>query len=147
MPRPSFVPTSTREITLKLKHYLLFHVGMVLVMLITIAFAAEPRSGKWPTVRKAYITAHPTCEACGVDGDLEVHHVRDFKLYPELELEPTNLITLCPRCHIVFGHLGDFKAFNPCVREDAARHLSEVKARPYTKADAAIFQHQFSLAP
>ena len=92
------------------------------VSLLALAAASDdhgsPRSGKWPTVRRAQLVVHPTCQACGYAGDdVQVHHKRDFK------------------------------SFNPCVEEDSARHLAEVKARPYTKADAKKFEHQFSLAP
>ncbi len=117
-------------------------------LLLVDAAAAGERSGRWHTVRGAYIAEHSTCEACGGKGSpeapLQVHHVLSYELYPERELDPENLITLCPRCHLVFGHLGDFKAFNPLVREAAARHLAEVKSRPYTKADAAKYRRKFS---
>ena len=132
-------------------------VTVVLAMCALWAFAgwmamrqagAAERSGQWRAVRSAYIDGHATCEACGFGGDkddlLEVHHVLDFRLFPEKELDSTNLITLCPRCHLVFGHLGDWKAFNPCVREDAARHWAQVKARPYSKKDAIAFLETFA---
>lgn len=110
---------------------------------------AAERSSKWHAVRDAYFAEHSACEACGISGadaDLEVHHILDFRLYPERELDADNLITLCNKhcCHMMIGHLGYHKAFNPCVREDAARHLAEIKARPYTKEDAAKFRKRFS---
>ena len=77
------------------------------------------RSGKWPGVRRAFKKAHPVCAACGSKRGIQVHHVKPFALHPELELEPDNLISLCPRCHLLWGHLGFFRAFNPTVRQDA----------------------------
>jgi cytochrome c553 len=130
-------------------------IGPVVLLLCLQAFAwwfaiavnASERSGQWRGVRDAYVAAHPTCEACGDKDAVQVHHVLPFHLWPEKELDPTNLITLCPRCHIALGHLGDFRAFNPLVRQDAARHLAEVKARPYKREDAARFEKQFATAP
>jgi 5-methylcytosine-specific restriction protein A len=56
-----------------------------------------------------------------------VHHIRPFHTHPELELEPSNLITLCEsgrrgvHCHLLFGHLGSFRRVNPMVHEDVKR--------------------------
>lgn len=79
------------------------------------------RSGKWSEVRRDFLKLHPTCEACGVESDLNVHHIKPFNQFPELELEPTNLITLCRKHHFEVGHLGNWKSANATVREDAAK--------------------------
>jgi len=92
-------------------------------------YGSSERSGHWPTVRAAYLAEHPTCEACGSADDLNVHHVAPFHLRPELELDPTNLITLCREHHFSIGHDPDgpgplrpnWKAANPNVRRDAAK--------------------------
>lgn len=88
------------------------------------------RSNHWPTVRKHFIESNPVCAACGGKEKLEVHHVSPYHLHPELELDPNNLITLCESkqinnliCHLVYGHLGNYKNFNPNVAEDAAASL------------------------
>jgi len=82
------------------------------------------RSPHWPTVQHHHIQQFPTCAACGGNVNLNVHHKQPFHLYPELELEPTNLITLCmdgdKDCHIKLGHGSNFKAYNPNVVEDVA---------------------------
>ena len=85
------------------------------------------RSSKWPTVRKNHLKNNPTCAVCGGDKVLEVHHLISFAQNPELELDPDNLITLCEskskgglNCHLVFGHLTNYKKINPNVVEDAA---------------------------
>jgi 5-methylcytosine-specific restriction endonuclease McrA len=87
------------------------------------------RSSHWPTVQHRFIKKHPVCEACGGTMHLNVHHKKPFHLYPELELEPSNLITLCmdgdKDCHIKLGHGGNFKAYNPNVEEDVARVKAE----------------------
>ena len=80
------------------------------------------RSPHWPAVQHHHIQQFPTCEACGGNTNLNVHHKKPFHLFPELELEPTNLITLCmdgdKDCHIKLGHGDNFKAYNPNVVED-----------------------------
>ncbi len=120
-------------------------IAVALSALISMALSAE-RSREWATVRGSYVAQHSACEACG-GKPVEVHHVRPFHLWPESELDPKNLIALCKRCHLLIGHLGDYRASNPLVREDAARQLARIKARPYTREDAMRFTQQFSTAP
>jgi len=97
------------------------------------------RSGRWPAVRRQYIEQHGECAACGATDDLQVHHVRPYHLFPDKELDPDNLITLCGAphggCHLWLGHLRDFKAANPFVREDAARYRKHREARVYELKD------------
>ena len=89
------------------------------------------RSPHWDSVRRLHLFAHPTCAACGRKDELEVHHVVAFHLHPELELEPSNLITLCEgkrQCHFTHGHVYDWHKNNPNVRQDATVFLSRVQA-------------------
>ena len=97
------------------------------------------RSGKWPAVRAEYLRLHPTCEACGTDRELNVHHVHPFHEHPELELQMSNLITLCRTHHLALGHDPDgpdgplprnWSASNPHVRRDAAKMLSKTTVAP-----------------
>lgn len=94
------------------------------------------RSGKWPTVRKAFLKNNPTCAVCGGKVKVEVHHIRPFHLHPELELDPTNFITLCENkkdgvnCHLLFGHLGSFKSFNVDVKANAGEWAKKIVDRP-----------------
>lgn len=103
-------------------------------------FSAK-RSSDWHKVRDAYLEKNPVCACCGGNKKLQVHHIKPFHLHPELELEESNLITLCRRkkygidCHLLVGHLGWFKNYNPNVETDAPlvygrlneRHLHEEK--------------------
>jgi len=86
------------------------------------------RSPHWPSVQHAHLKVEPACAVCGGGLNLNVHHKKPFHLFPELELEPTNLITLCmdgdKDCHIKLGHGSNFKAYNPQVEE----HVELVKA-------------------
>ena len=79
------------------------------------------RSPHWPSVQHKHLKLEPVCAACGGGLNLNVHHKKPFHLFPELELEPTNLITLCmdgdKDCHIKLGHGSNFKAYNPYVEE------------------------------
>jgi len=41
------------------------------------------------------------CQVCLATGNqLEVHHIKSYSKYPELRLEVSNGITLCPVCHV-----------------------------------------------
>lgn len=94
------------------------------------------RSNEWPTVRKHHLAQSPSCVLCGGKKKLEVHHIKPFHLHPQLELDPTNLITLCEakndgiNCHLLFGHLGSFKSFNKGVKTDAQVWYQKIQSRP-----------------
>lgn len=99
--------------------------------------ASSPRSKEWSKVRDAWIKENHVCAACGGTENLQVHHVKPFQFYPELELDPTNFITLCEKpsrnCHLNIGHSGDWKAWNPNVVEDAKLMLKRRNERSYEK--------------
>jgi len=97
----------------------------------------EQRSGKWPAVRKAFLSLpdNSKCAVCGGTKKLEAHHIKPFHLNKALELDPTNLIALCEgnsvmNCHLLFGHLGNFKSFNKSVKKDAPAWDDKIKDRP-----------------
>ena len=101
------------------------------------------RSPEWPRVRAQYLGEHPACAACGREHDpkaMEVHHRQPFHLDPAKELDLANLITLCQHescnCHLVFGHLLNYKAFNPDVDGDAASYLEKLQHRPMALGEA-----------
>lgn len=88
------------------------------------------RDSRWATVRKYHLKIHDKCQACDKKKDLEVHHVVPVFKDKSLELEPTNLITLCDNCHLLFGHLGSWHSYNEFVREDALVMRSKILNRP-----------------
>lgn len=106
-------------------------IAKLLSLFRTPASPETPRSPHWPAVRRVWLHAHPTCAACGGTLDVQVHHVRPFHLFPELELDPANFVTLCERVgtdhHLHYGHHGDWHDFNPNVRADAAKALAELR--------------------
>jgi hypothetical protein len=93
------------------------------------------RSPKWSKVRKAYLKKHSKCKVCGGKKKLEVHHIKDFSTHPELELKFSNLLTLCRkrRCHLLFGHLNNWKSINPDVKEDVKVWRNKIKKRRKVK--------------
>ena len=85
----------------------------------------KTRSKQWPSVRKQHLKTNPTCAVCGGKTKLEVHHKVPFHENPYLELNPSNLITLCESksfgvvCHLFVGHSGNYKKINKDVDKDA----------------------------
>jgi hypothetical protein len=84
------------------------------------------RSPIWQKVESAFLSRNPNCAACKRDktqAKLEVHHMLPFHLCrlfqrPDLEFDPTNLMTLCDVHHLYIGHLGDWQSFNENVQLD-----------------------------
>lgn len=96
-------------------------------------FAKKPRSPRWKSTRVAHLELNDRCLACGGRVSLEVHHLMPYHLAPDLELEPKNLITLCEsssRCHWIFGHLLNWRSYNPNAKADAMAFFNKVKNRP-----------------
>lgn len=93
------------------------------------------RSSRWPMARAQFLSmpGNKACAICGRDKNLNVHHKKPFHLHPELELDPTNFVTLCEsagmNCHITFGHLGNFKSVNTSIDGDIKIWHEKVKNR------------------
>lgn len=90
------------------------------------------RSSEWGSVRDVHLEEFGECAACGSKKNLQVHHIKPFHLHPELELDPTNLITLCMDewdCHLNLGHGGSFRAYNPNIVTDATEFKSAPTVR------------------
>lgn len=75
------------------------------------------RDSKWSSVRKEFLVTHCECAACGKTKKLQVHHILPVHIYPELELNHNNLITLCAKCHFVLGHSLNWRKWNIYVVE------------------------------
>lgn len=90
------------------------------------------RSSRWLQIRKEYIKNNPYCRCCGGKDKLEVHHKKPFWLFPKLELEFSNLITLCEKklCHFTIGHLYSWKSYNPNIDKDIEIWNRKVAERP-----------------
>lgn len=97
------------------------------------------RSPEWPALERRWLDLHPRCAACGCVTHLQVHHIRPVHLFPELELDPTNLVTLCmneQECHLRIGHGGNFRYWVPGVELLAARALAYPDSRTAIEAAA-----------
>jgi 5-methylcytosine-specific restriction protein A len=87
------------------------------------------RSSQWPAVRRRHLAQQPACQVCDSKRDLEVHHILPLA-WGGAELEPSNLNTLCARCHLFIGHLGSWQSRNPDYTADAAAWRAKVRGRP-----------------
>ncbi|GCE15893.1 HNH endonuclease [Tengunoibacter tsumagoiensis] len=104
------------------------------------------RSPEWPRVAHEHLRHEPACVVCGHLGKgLQVHHIKPFHLFPELELDPNNLITLCEikgrTHHLLIGHLDDWESYNKRVREDTKLYSHQsataIKANPHWQKEVA----------
>lgn len=81
--------------------------------------ATAPRSDKWEKLARDYLNGK-VCAVCGGRFRLVAHHMVPFHIDSSKELDLTNLIPLCEgrfscNCHLTFGHMGNWKLFNPQV--------------------------------
>lgn len=106
------------------------------VMSFLLLLNNNNRSPHWPSVRNNWLKTYPACFCCMKKTKLNVHHIKPFHLYPDLELDENNLVTLCENesmnCHLVMGHLLDFKSWNPVVIEDCNSFRQKIKERLYS---------------
>jgi hypothetical protein len=107
---------------------------LLLKLFPNISCLSVPRSNLWRAARKAYLGSNPECAVCGRKKNLVPHHIIPVKIDPSKELDSDNLITLCEgpsfNCHLFFGHLRDWRKFNPDVRKDAAEWRKKISNVP-----------------
>ena len=93
------------------------------------------RSRFWPKLRREHLKKERYCQVCGTSKFLVPHHIKPVHLFPELELKADNLITLCESpgfwCHLLFGHLGCFRSYNPQVVSDVRLWHNKILNRCY----------------
>ncbi len=129
---------------IRMKRYL----SILLLILVACEIFGAPRSPEWGRVRREHLEAHPTCAVCGSGSDIEVHHIKPFHLFPELELDPGNLVTLCEsknygfNDHLVVGHGGNYRFYNPWVMDDI-KELKRIrdKYRTFGQAEEEINEY------
>ena len=81
------------------------------------------RSSKWPAFRERMLQILGGCAVCGSLIKRQLHHIVPFHIDQTKELLENNVIVLCEVCecgdhHLNYGHLGNFKNYNPHVVED-----------------------------
>ena len=104
------------------------------------------RSVHWSKIQKEHIKQQPCCQACGTVKNLQVHHIIPFNVDPLKELDKNNLITLCKKCHFVFGHLMDYTSWNIDVIEDSKVYLNKVKNKPHKiRAQYHVKKYSFGI--
>jgi 5-methylcytosine-specific restriction endonuclease McrA len=95
----------------------------------------ESRGNGWQRVRALHLELYPACEACGSIESLNVHHIASVRDRPDLELEPSNLMTFCRAHHFAVGHDPDgidgplrpnWSRVNPRAKEDAAKWKARI---------------------
>lgn len=89
-----------------------------------------PRSEEFEKVKRRFLRMHPKCEICGTTKKKVAHHILPVYLYPERAVDESNLITLCRRHHLEWGHLGSYKSYNINVVKDAEIMNDRYKSRP-----------------
>ena len=89
-----------------------------------------PRDGAWWRVSRQYLEFFPRCVVCGKRKGVVPHHIKPVHKFPELELMLGNLMTLCPRDHLLFGHLGSWSSWNEEVLLDCANMRLRIEKRP-----------------
>lgn len=69
--------------------------------------------------------ANPCCIICGLKGDIltgrkcDVHHNIPVHIRPDLSRDPDNFTTLCRYDHWLWGHLKNWRSYNPNIEETA----------------------------
>ncbi len=88
------------------------------------------RSSGWSKLRKRIVSSRGKCAVCGKTKGLEGHHIKPFRLFPELELVVSNIVVLCRRHHFSIGHLEYWKSYNTQLHESIAYFKRMLKGRP-----------------
>ena len=104
----------------------------------------KPRSPHWSTFEKHLVAERKVCAATGLKIKLQGHHIIPFSYDSSKELDPKNVIILTAladgfgdfNAHLLLGHKGSFKLFNPRVEQDAADFLAWIRRRYATIQDA-----------
>ena len=87
-------------------------------------------STAWKRMREQIlIRDNHECQHCKKEGkvstnNLQVHHTKEIKEYPELAMKPDNLTTLCGACHSdIHGKTDSFHEYNRKKLEEKKERL------------------------
>lgn len=76
------------------------------------------------------------CELTGTKKKLQTHHIYPVWLFPEKEMDKDNWVVLSGAKikgvipHQWFGHYGDYRKYNPNIREDIKLWKQKIINRP-----------------
>lgn len=89
------------------------------------------RDPRWAQFRREIIFQRGyKCEATGKTENIELHHCKPFHKYPELELDPDNVILLERGVHFDIAHLCSWRSWNKDIKEDARKLREKIANRP-----------------
>jgi hypothetical protein len=94
-----------------------------------------PRSPGWAALLHDLLLenrkAGRGCWGCGPDRDAATgHHDKPFHLFPQLEMESSNVLLVCLLCHLALCHAGDWRLWVKAARVRlAANRRGMVKIR------------------
>jgi 5-methylcytosine-specific restriction endonuclease McrA len=88
------------------------------------------RHTDWIRLEKAFLYKNPRCVICKSKQRLQVHHKIPLEIDRSKELELSNLVSLCERCHLFVGHLGLWNSWNPDVEKDIEIWKNKFNKRP-----------------
>jgi hypothetical protein len=72
------------------------------------------------------------CHELKSEVDLERHHPKPQHAFPELANDNIKnpVIVFCKRCHLVMGHKGNFRTYNPDVLEIVTKYTNSLPNEP-----------------
>jgi 5-methylcytosine-specific restriction protein A len=89
-----------------------------------------PRAPEWRSLSREWLEEFPCCAVCEGTRGCVPHHKKPVHLYPQFELHRGNLVTMCPRCHLLLGHLNDWRSYNPDLDADVRTWRAKLLRRP-----------------
>lgn len=93
------------------------------------------------TWRSAVLANHDGCVDCGISSPLHAHHVIPKALRPDLKLDVSNGIAVCPNCHwkrhLAEGRYRREKQFRVDSKAVLMRQIEDLRAR-LSKAESMI---------
>lgn len=96
---------------------------------------ASGRSSVWPRVSDNFLRKNPRCAVCGQKATV-AHHIVPVHIDKSKELDTDNLMPFCgTRCHLPWGHLFSWRAYNPHAVGDAAEMRWNVEHRPLSEKE------------
>lgn len=118
-------------------------------VLASMSYQDYLQSPEWSVIRRWMRSLQPTCQTCGAEKSLHVHH----RNYPERGKECAgDLIVLCERCHRAFHGLDDAPNVPPAMlaffndRDDDATRLLATRLYGYVDDIGSLLQLNMAFA-